>query len=83
MSNKRIIEVTSGVIFLILLFFVFYLIVIKPVITGHYIPSKQECAKAYDCDCLKDTCICTFKKWFWENRLSCNKDNINEKQLKR
>lgn len=81
MNNKRVIIISCVLIIFILLFFLFYLLVIKPVIIGEYIPSEKECTKAYKCDCLKDTCICTFKKWFWENKIQCKRSNIKDVQL--
>lgn len=83
MNNKKIIIITSIIIFIILTFFVFYLLVIKPVIVGEYSPSRKECHNAYKCDCLQDTCICFYKKWFWENRLVCEKEVIKDKQIKK
>lgn len=81
MTNKKIIILTGILILLILSLFVFYLIVIKPVVIGQYTPSENECIKAYQCNCLNDTCICSFKKWFWENKLVCKRERIEDKQL--
>lgn len=83
MNNKRIIIVTSVIVLLILAFFIFYLIEVRPVIVGDYTPSIKECDTAYDCDCLQDTCICTFKKYFWENRLSCKRNDIKKEQMRK
>jgi len=83
MSSKKIIIITGIIIFLILLFFVFYLMFIKPVIIGEYTPSEAECEKGYDCVCLKDTCNCFYKKWFWENKLACKRSNIKESQMEK
>jgi len=81
MSNKKIILITGILILFILIFFSYYLIAIKPIINGEYIPNKKDCVKAYNCDCMKDTCLCNFKKLFWENRMSCKKSDISEKHI--
>lgn len=83
MSNKNIIIITSIVIASIMLIFIFYLMAIKPVITGEYTPKTSECNKAYDCVCMNNTCTCSFKKWFWENKIVCDRDRIKEKQMEK
>ncbi len=81
MTNKKIIIITSLIIGFILLFFLFYLIFIRPVVRGDYMPSQKDCTRAYDCLCLNDACNCSYKKWGIENKMVCKKENLKKSQM--
>ena len=77
MTNKEIIKITGITILLILSLFSLYLIFVRPHITGTYLATKKDCHKAYNCDCLKDNCVCSYNR-FSRNKIVCPKNLIKK-----
>ncbi len=78
MITKKIMLSCLGIILFLLLVFFYYFLFIRPYIIGSYIPTSKDCKKAYDCACVKENCLCTYQKWFTENKVMCDKTLINE-----
>ena len=78
---NNVVKVCLIILFLIFIIFIFYLFNIKPYITGNYIQTTKDCKKGYDCICLKETCICKFEKYSVENKISCKKNILTDKQI--
>lgn len=81
MENKKIIKISFFIILLLLLFFIYYRLFIRQFIVGTYIPTSKDCQTAYNCNCVQDNCICTYKKWFKENKMTCSKEILEENQM--
>jgi len=83
MENKEIIKTAVTIVFSIVVAFIFYLIFIKPHVTGTYVPKEKDCKNAYNCVCIGESCMCTYSKWFIENKMTCSKKSITEEQLQK
>lgn len=81
MSNKKIFGIAFIFIGFILALFGFYLIFVRSHIIGEYTPTSKDCKNSYDCACSKKQCLCTYKKWFKENKMVCNKKDLDDKQI--
>ena len=66
---------------LILFCFLYYLFNIKPYITGSYKTTENDCKKSYDCVCIENSCICKFKRYSIENKITCKKNMLKEQQI--
>lgn len=78
---NKVVKLCLIIIILIVLIFIFYLFNIKPYITGNYIPTANDCKKGYDCVCIKESCICKFKTYSFENKITCKKTLLKNKQI--
>ncbi|MBE6154923.1 MAG: hypothetical protein E7163_05090 [Firmicutes bacterium] len=78
---NKVVKICLVSIIIILLIFVFYLFNIKSYITGNYVQNTNDCKIGYDCVCIKESCICKFKKYWVENKITCQKNILNNEQI--
>ncbi len=76
---NKIIRNSFIIIIITLFVYLIYFLTIRPMITGEYMPSKKDCKNAYACQCVKDTCVCSYKRWFIESKLTCKMEELGKK----
>lgn len=83
MENKKTIRICFILLLILFFFSIYYIIFIRPHIVGTYMPTKRDCKNSYSCTCVKESCLCTYKKWFRENKVMCDKDSLLDSQIKK
>lgn len=82
MENDRTVKICLAILILLFFFSIYYSTCIRPHIIGTYTPTKEDCKSSYECTCVKDDCLCTYKKWFRENKVVCDKESLLDSQIK-
>ena len=64
MNSKDIVKTCLIILLITIAVFIFYLLFIRPHLTGSYVPTQKDCKNSYNCTCVGNSCLCSYSKWF-------------------